>query len=85
MLTLSGLKSRLAERGHASLDELALHFDADREAVRAALVQLETRGRVAKHQARRSCSGCAGHACVSSEVWEWRDRETPPSPGCRDR
>jgi len=81
MLTLSGLKSRLVGRGRVSLDELVLHFDADREAVRAALTQLETKGRVARHEARRACGGCSHRDCAASEVWEWRDRETPPNAG----
>lgn len=85
MLTLSGLKAHLVERGSASLDELALHFDADRAAVREALTRFETKGRVARLEAGRSCGGCSHHDCAAAEVWIWREGGSAPSPGCRDQ
>ncbi len=84
MLTLPGLKAHLVERGAASLDELALHFDADRTAVREALGRFEAKGRVAKLEGRRTCGGCSHHDCAAEEIWEWRESATPPPLECRD-
>lgn len=85
MLTLSGLKAHLVERGSASLVELALHFDADRTAVRDALAHFEAKGRVARLEAGRSCGGCSHHDCAAAEVWIWRESATPPPSGCSGR
>lgn len=85
MLTLSGLKAHLVACGAASLDELALHFDADRDAVRDALGHLEAKGRVARLAETSHCGGCSGHDCRVSEIWRWREGANPPAPGCRDQ
>lgn len=85
MLTLSGLKAHLVERGSASLVELALHFDADRAAVREALARFEAKGCVARLEGRRSCGGCSHHDCAAAEVWIWREGATPPASGCSGR
>jgi hypothetical protein len=75
MLTLSGLKTFLVERHNVSVPEMALHFDASQDAVRAALAQWEAKGRVRRLGAGESCSraGSCGCSCKPSDVYEWVD------------
>ncbi|WP_333824566.1 FeoC-like transcriptional regulator [Pinisolibacter sp.] len=85
MLTLSALRAHLVERGSASLDELALHFDADPAAVRDALGRFEAKGRVARLAETARCGSCSGHDCHATEIWEWREGASSPAPGFRNQ
>jgi DNA-binding MarR family transcriptional regulator len=70
MLTLSALKTHLAERRQASLGEIALHFDAEPAAVRDALARFEEKGRVRRLPPGESCHGCSC-GCRGGDLWEW--------------
>lgn len=76
MLTMTTLRDYLRERGHASLTEMALHFDAAPSAVEGVLDQWSNRGRVRALLAGESCcrkgSGCSS-SCKVEEIYAWID------------
>lgn len=73
MLTLSTLKAYLVSRHNASLTEMAVHFDAQPDAVRGALAQWQAKGRVRTLGSGEACSraGSCGCACHADEIYEW--------------
>lgn len=72
---LRRLRDLLAERGEASLADLAARLDADPAAVRDMLGHWIAKGRVARRADRGRCGGCADCDPAQTEVYEWV--ETP--------
>lgn len=74
VLTLTGVRDYLRFRHNASLNEIALHFDASEAAVLGVLDQWQTRGRVRKLPLGVACShagsGC-GCGCKTQDIYEW--------------
>lgn len=71
-MILSDIKRYLMQRGQASLDDIALHFDTQPDAVRGMLEQWMRKGRIRRHLATSACGGgCTKCAPSSTEIYEW--------------
>jgi len=74
-MILAEIRDYLSSRGCAPLSDLAAHFDADPEALRAMLETLVRKGRVRRlaiEVENRSCGGCCCTCgIVSPEMYEW--------------
>ena len=68
---LSDIKRYLTERGTASLHDLALHLEAEPDAVRGMLGHWLARGRVRKLPRPEKCEGCCDCDPARSELYEW--------------
>lgn len=72
MMTASAVKRYLAERKIAPLNDIALHFDMDPDAVRGVLELWIRKGRVRCHRSEGCQSGCCGNCDEHiKEVYEW--------------
>ncbi len=71
-MILSDIKRYLIERHHATLNDIALHFDSEPDAVRGMLDHWIRKGKVVKHMAGAAC-GSACNKCddAATEVFEW--------------
>jgi hypothetical protein len=72
-MTPSEVKRYLSERKVAPLNDIAVHFDMEPDAVRGMLGHWIRKGRVRLHQEDRCssdgcCGGCDEHV---KEVYEW--------------
>ncbi len=84
-MILTDVKKYLQQRGQASLGDIALHCDADPDAIRGMLETWIRKGRVAKSGATASC-GTSCQACdpASTEIYSWVESEirvAAPLPG----
>jgi putative ferrous iron transport protein C len=72
-MILAEIRDYLSTRGQATLAEIALHFDADPEAVRGMLEQWVRKGRVEQRQMEAAC-GSSCHRCepAARELYVWR-------------
>jgi putative ferrous iron transport protein C len=70
-MLLSRLSDYLAQRGRASLEEIALGIESDPEALRGMLGLLERKGSVRRVRAEGRCSNCSGCARGHADVYEW--------------
>ena len=73
MMTPSTVRDYLKERGNASLSDVALHFDAGEDSVRAVLDLWIAKGKIRPLAAGASCSraGSCGCSCKAEEIYEW--------------
>ncbi|WP_207765798.1 FeoC-like transcriptional regulator [Pleomorphomonas carboxyditropha] len=73
MMTPSAVRDYLRERGSAPLSDVALHFDAGEDAVRAVLDLWVAKGRVRALTDGAGCSkaGTCGCTCKAEEIFEW--------------
>lgn len=71
-MILSQVSDYLKTHGRVALIDLALHLDADPDALREMLAVLEKKGRVRKLAAGTTCAGGC-HKCnpASVELYEW--------------
>ncbi len=69
---LLDIKAYMQQRQHVSLRDLALHFDADPEAIRGMLDKWIEKGRVRKCSTA-ACGGCASNCSTrqQEEAYEW--------------
>ena len=72
-MTPSDVKRYLSERKLAPLNDIALHFDMESDAVRGLLSHWIRKGRVRLHQDNScksggSCGSCGEH---HKEIYEW--------------
>ena len=76
-MNLSDIKHNLSERGQATLADIALHIDADPEAVRGMLEVWVKKGKVERQRANAAC-GSTCTQCVSSatEIYRWKRSAT---------
>jgi predicted ArsR family transcriptional regulator len=72
-MILSQIRSYLAERGQATLADIALHFDAEPEAVRGMLEHWVRKGRVEQRKVEAAC-GTSCNRCdpAAMELYVWR-------------
>ncbi|MEN8168308.1 MAG: FeoC-like transcriptional regulator [Pseudomonadota bacterium] len=71
-MILSDIKHYLAERGQATLADIALHCDADPDAVRGMLEQWIRKGKVERRMASDSCgSNCCSCDPATVEIYVW--------------
>ncbi|RLJ18761.1 sugar metabolism transcriptional regulator [bacterium endosymbiont of Escarpia laminata] len=73
-MILADIKRYLMARKQASLADIAMHFDADPDAVRGMLEHWIRKGRVEKHSVYASCgSSCDKCDPATTEVYSWGD------------
>ena len=70
-MLLSHIKQYLRERQAATLEELALHFDTDQEAMRGMLDHWIRKGHARKQMETVCCKGCSHCETPRIEVYEW--------------
>jgi hypothetical protein len=74
-MILSDIRRYLEHRGQASLADIALHFDADPDAVRGMLDAWIRKGRVIRRASTASCgSTCQSCNPASTELYVWARR-----------
>jgi hypothetical protein len=85
---LSELKDYIQQRGQVSLQDIALHFDADADALRGMLERWIRKGLVSRRSATASCgSSCSqcDPAAVELYVWDAGSVDAPAAqPLLRD-
>lgn len=71
-MILSEIRRYLEQRGQASLADIALHFDAEPDAVRGMLDAWIRKGKVIRRASTASC-GTACQSCdpASTELYVW--------------
>jgi len=72
-MTPSEVKRYLSERKVAPLNDIAMHFDMEPDAVRGLLAHWLRKGKVRMHKdegcsSGGCCSGCGAH---NKEIYEW--------------
>lgn len=77
---LIAVKNYMTRQGVTSLQQLALHFQVEPDAMRGMLEHWIRKGRVRRQAAchRSACSGC--DPAVTECYW-WVEPETPPPDG----
>ncbi|HEC06207.1 MAG TPA: sugar metabolism transcriptional regulator [Thiolapillus brandeum] len=71
-MILSDISRYLEQRGQATLADIALHFDADTDAVRGMLEVWIRKGRVHRRMATASCgSSCSQCEPAVTEIYVW--------------
>jgi len=69
---LAEIRDYLEERGQATLADIALHVDADPDAVRGMLQVWIDKGKVYKQMATGSCGGsCTQCDPATTEIYVW--------------
>lgn len=73
-MILSEISHYIEQRGQATLAEIALHFDADADAVRGMLEIWVHKGKIYRQTASASC-GSSCHQCdpAATEIYVWGD------------
>jgi len=74
-MVLSDIKRYLQDRKQATLSDLILHFDTDRDAMQGMLEHWIQKGRVSRCDLRGACGrGCSDCGCSEAnlELYEWR-------------
>jgi putative ferrous iron transport protein C len=69
-MILSDIRDYLAERGRASLVDMANRFDTDADALRGMLAVLERKARVRKLPVGSACGGCCNCDQAAPELYE---------------
>lgn len=83
-MILSQLRDYLRARGQASLRDLALHCDADPEAVRGMLELWIRRGQVSRQTPATSCAGgCTRCDQTTLEIYAWHEPGGAQGPTTR--
>jgi putative ferrous iron transport protein C len=76
-MILSQVRDYLKQRGQCTLSDIALHFDADADAVRGMLEVWIRKGKVEKRYATDSCgSSCQACDPAATEVYFWCESAT---------
>ncbi len=75
-MILTDVKSYLATRGRASLDDLSTHFAMDADAMRGLLATWVAKGRARRIDEAAPCGTCGKCESATTEVYEWLDAGT---------
>lgn len=79
-MILADIKRYLMERRQATLEDIALHCDAEADAVRGMLEQWIRKGKVARRMAGKSCgASCNKCDAAAVEIYLWVDGANPSS------
>ncbi len=89
-MILSDIRRYLEQRKQATLADIALHFDADPDAVRGMLQVWMRKGKAYRKLATSSCgTGCTQCDPAATEIYVWGEPATdvhPPLPAvCEHR
>jgi hypothetical protein len=80
-MILSDIRRYLEQRGQATLADIALHFDADPDAVRGMLNVWIRKDKVYKKMATASCGGsCIQCNPAATEIYVWTASTTNRRP-----
>jgi DeoR/GlpR family transcriptional regulator of sugar metabolism len=72
-MILTDIKRYLRERGQVALNDLAVRFDTEREAMRSMLEPWIQKGRLTRSRPGACSGGCAGCRCDAGlEIYIWR-------------
>jgi predicted ArsR family transcriptional regulator len=75
-MMLSAIKEYLAQRGQATLADIALHVDAEPDAVRGMLQQWVRKGRVERRKVEAACAtSCNRCDPAAMELYVWLGRQ----------
>ncbi|MGB5298635.1 MAG: FeoC-like transcriptional regulator [Thiogranum sp.] len=84
-MILSDIRRYLEQRGQATLADIALHFDADPNAVRGMLNVWIRKNKVHKKMATASCGGsCTQCDPAATEIYVWTESTTNSRPALPD-
>ena len=78
-MLLTDVKSYLTTRGRASLDDLAMHFTVDTDAMRGVVETWIAKGRARRVSDKLPCKTCGKCESATTEVYEWV-KGAPPLP-----
>jgi hypothetical protein len=79
-MILHDIKRYLMKHKQATLADIALHCDADPDAVRGMLEQWIRKGKVVRGQAGSSCGGSCNRCDPAAvEIYQWTDGAAPTS------
>jgi hypothetical protein len=84
-MILADIRDYLQERGQATLQDMANHFDADPEALRGMLEVWIRKGKVTRYAATASCgSSCSKCDPAATDIYAWGEKTHMPVqiPGC---
>lgn len=89
-MILSDIRNYLEQRGQATLGDIALHFDAEPDAVRGMLELWMQKGKVHRQMATASCGdSCSQCDPSATEIYVWNERPVAVIPvlpaGCGHR
>lgn len=70
-MLLTDVKAYLAQRGRASLDDLATHFTMDAEAMRGLMETWIAKGRARRVSDQLPCGSCGKCESATTEIFEW--------------
>jgi hypothetical protein len=70
-MLLTEVKTYLSARGRASLDDLAVHFCTEPEAMRGLVETWVAKGRVRRVNEALPCGTCGKCDSATSDVYEW--------------
>ncbi|SEA12520.1 FeoC like transcriptional regulator [Thiothrix caldifontis] len=79
-MLLGEIRDYLQQRGSASLQDVATHFDIAPDTAQFALGYWQKKGKVLEQAAGCASGGCDGNNCGSSgggRVYTWAKREIP--------
>lgn len=79
-MLLGDIRQYLQQRGTASLNDVATHFDIAPDTARFALDYWQQRGKVREMPTACGTGGCGGKSCGgngSGAVYEWVKRDIP--------
>ena len=80
-MILSDIRRYLQQCGQATLADIALHFDADPDAMRGMLEVWIRKGKVYKRMATASCGGsCTQCDPAATEIYVWTESATESRP-----
>jgi putative ferrous iron transport protein C len=75
-MILADIRDYLERRGQATLADIALHFDAEPDAVRGMLDIWIRKGKVHKKMATASCgSSCSQCDSAATEIYVWGQQQ----------
>lgn len=79
-MILSDIRRYMADRGQATLADVALHFDIMPDAARGMLDVLVSKGTLELRLLNASCgSSCTQCDPASTEIYSWRDTSKHPN------
>lgn len=77
-MILGEIKTYLSDRGRAPLNDIALHFNSDPDAIRGMLEHYIRKGQVQHLDTGATCGGCNKCDAFALEIYEWTQGKSEP-------
>ncbi len=75
-MILSDIKKYIQQRGQVSLEDIALHFDTEPDAIREMLKIWIRKGKIIQQKTAASCgSSCNQCDSASTEIYTWTNNQ----------